>query len=265
MTDLSICIPTMKCRKKSLDKVMLQLAEQCLPYIGEEVEICISSHDGELTYDQNIEKVIRQAKGEWVWEVCDDDDIEPGAVARVLSACCQAKDEDAIFVNHKFPNGKAVCQPSTGEFLRYDRINNLNLSFGGACCFRRIKAIETIDRRPKKLLDEFLHTYIFIECAKSAGYIYIPVPCIWVRASEAKITIAKRWHLAHLFRNFELDCKYHYGLEWKDVTFMTPFNLFLIKVIDWLDMLGLDDSYPSHLKVDDGAGWITSHPGDMDA
>jgi glycosyltransferase involved in cell wall biosynthesis len=249
---LSICIPTMDSRKQALQKVMLALAGQCLPWAGEDVEVVISSHDGSVPYDKNLEAVIRKAKGEWVWEVCDDDDIESGAVGRVLDAISQAKDEDAIFVNHRFPNGKAICKPDEGAPIHYGGIHNLNLSFGGSCCFRRSKAIDAIDKRPEKLLDEFLHTYLFIECAKPGGYIYIPIPCIWVRASEAKITIKKRWHLAHLFRNFELDCKYYYGLEAKDVTFMTPFNRLLINIINVLDILKIDDSYERHLEFEDG-------------
>ena len=52
-----------------------------------------------IGFDRNYDLAIRRSPGEYVWTICDDDIIKPGAIQKILDILHKVQDVSNIFVN----------------------------------------------------------------------------------------------------------------------------------------------------------------------
>ena len=129
MTLLTIAIPTYngaETIRETLDSILSQT-----PTLNEQVYVVISDNNstdgtGEILqefnrnyqnvmyfknpenigYDRNYDLMIQKSPGEYVWTICDDDIIKPGAIRKVLDVLCKIPKLSNIFVNCSVYDGE---------------------------------------------------------------------------------------------------------------------------------------------------------------
>lgn len=89
-------------------------------------------NDRNIGFDANVDNVVRQARGRFVWLMADDDFLLPGAVDRVLGIIRDHPDLALIFANFSNPIDlgltKDVFCEDGNQFFTYNRFKNGLLS-----------------------------------------------------------------------------------------------------------------------------------------
>lgn len=94
---LSILIPTLPGRKAHFNNLKENLTAQLIELgMRSAVEIIEDSRIQPITTGEKRNYLLQSATGKYVWFIDDDDDIEPGAIAKVLAAALKQPDVIAI-------------------------------------------------------------------------------------------------------------------------------------------------------------------------
>ncbi|MFA6489916.1 MAG: glycosyltransferase [Candidatus Micrarchaeia archaeon] len=180
-----------------------------------------------LGYDLNLLSAIGMASGRFAWLMSDDDGLVQGAVGRVLADIreCEGKKAGAIYVPVDNPQDR---RPSVKQGFGSFRIFSKNdkgyspliITFIGTICLKRETAEKVIKSRIKitgsqlektsknrYVLDDFLHSYLFLECAEEEGFFGIdPRPGVLFVSDHARVSYDKvvYYQLLHMLYSLEL-------------------------------------------------------------
>ena len=249
---LSVCIPTFN-RATKLDNILGIIANEirgwhdkieiCISDNGSSdktqkviakwkklIPITSGKNKINMGYDVNMVKAIQLAKGDFAMCMGDDDDIVAGSLKQLVNDLSRHEKYviNAIYLN-SLKNGLPVTKFGFDSFRIASKggmYPPLSLSFGGAICLRTEIAKRIIkqkthfknDRLCKRekdihFLDEFVHTYLFLECAKydTPGLIGLEPGCVVsVQGKGASISIAKRFYFDLIFNLYYLNIKTRY-------------------------------------------------------
>jgi len=247
---LSICIPTFN-RANALERTLEMLkgelqgiegeVEVCisdngstdgtvdlLARWGKRLPLVYSRNKTNLGFDINLIRSADLAKGTFIWFMGDDDRIIPGTVRRLLAdvKSCSGKKVGAIFVTHIL-RSKKVFKFGFDDFrlFRKEDINfELNLGFIGTVCVNRSIAHKIIRDTVREgdamvhkagfdypLLHGFMHSYLFLECAKEGEYIGAePLYGMNFVATEAKASYKKKIFLELIMARYYLEIRRYY-------------------------------------------------------
>jgi len=157
---LTIAIPSYN-SEKTIKKTLLSIINQ--DFNKEDVEIFISNNcsiddtdnlvksiinennrfnyqyvlnESNLGYDMNIEKLIKNSNGKFVWLLGDDDFLLPGSISKVLSLINSPKyNLNYIYTNFHLPKNEKLSSKSVFSKYRKDIISQNKLLF-----FKKVKA-----------------------------------------------------------------------------------------------------------------------------
>ena len=77
-------------------------ADMIMPYLScRSPRVTYSVNEANVGFDRNVNKVMRLARGKFVWLLSDDDEIVPGAIDKVLAVISKHPQVGAIFVNYR--------------------------------------------------------------------------------------------------------------------------------------------------------------------
>ncbi len=113
---LTICIATLKSRKALLDILLSHLLTQIHEVAPDQVEISVCSDEGEMTTGAKRNKMYREANGEYVCSI-DDDDWVPSYYIYEIMKALTAK-PDAVAMNGTHTTNGAF--PATWDISRYN-------------------------------------------------------------------------------------------------------------------------------------------------
>lgn len=89
-------------RRASLQRLLASLYPQCL---NKAVEVCIEADDGTMTVGEKRNKLLKQAAGEYIAFIDDDDEVTDDYVDRILLAL--EKKPDCVGIEGRLLDGKA--------------------------------------------------------------------------------------------------------------------------------------------------------------
>jgi|HubBroStandDraft_2_1064218.scaffolds.fasta_scaffold00002_17 hypothetical protein len=120
---LSILIPTVLERRKQFDDLVAFIRNIIdLEGLHEEVEILSICDDKEMTIGEKREALYQGAKGEYAWQIDDDDCINAQALRLILEAMEQKPDcitfyEACIIDGKEFRSNFSLTYPDWGEHI----------------------------------------------------------------------------------------------------------------------------------------------------
>lgn len=182
-----------------------------------------------LGYDRNVIAAIRLANGRYTWIMGDDDLVLPGSLSALADAVELAGKNGvgAVYVNFlvgKNPAGR-LGFPSIRFFSAGSKdCPFLNVSFGGAVCLDRNTACAIIKNKIRQsgtgisktgrfphALDDFAHSYLFLECAAHSGRIGVfPAPCVQIVADGESTSYERKLYLDIILMMYSLEARQAY-------------------------------------------------------
>ena len=247
---VSICIPTCN-RAAKLDSLLANISSElggirgqveiCISDNGSTdntagvirkwgAKLPIKAHFSQdnMGYDINAFYALKMAGGEFAMFIGDDDGFVQGSLAMLVHdlGSIRARNAGAVYLNHFVGNGALTDFGFEG--IRQFKVKDggfppLNIGFGGSICVRMgeaRKALGKIYVDGKKLckkeadpflLYDFVHSYIFAECARSSGSLAIePSPVVKVIAEGASLSVEKWFYLDSVFSLYYIQMKMFY-------------------------------------------------------
>ena len=182
-----------------------------------------------MGYDINAAKVMEIADGEFAMYSGDDDSLVKGSIRRLVADLKANFGEGigAVYLN-SLKNGSPVTKFGFSEFKLIPCSSRdyppISITFDGAVCLRTKYAKSVLRKKlyvkngklfklesDPFLLFDFVHTYLFLECAKDAGSFGIEPSCIIeVMGRGASISIQKRFYFEIVFNLYYLQVRQSY-------------------------------------------------------
>jgi len=248
---LSICIPTFNraavldrllsnihSQSDGMDgKFEICISDNCSPdktaevaeKWGKNLPVTYGRNSSNLGYDRNALAALGMAHGKFVWFIGDDDLLCPGALSSVMA---MLSSPDAIGVGAIYLNAMLHRKPmvifnfgAPKVFLTNSKdYPPLNISFGGSDCIRADLAKKIVKSKiglsgaviskagkMPHLLDDFLNTYLFLECASQSGKLAIvPRPCVEILADFDFVSYERKFYIETIFMAFAFDVRTAY-------------------------------------------------------
>jgi len=182
-----------------------------------------------MGYDANAALALQLANGKFAMFSGDDDSLVPGSIARLVADLSK---HDGSGMGAVYLNSLKCGSPQTAfgfsDFRVFPKNSRgyspISLSFGGAVCVRTEIAKKIMRKKlyfennrlckredDKFLLFDFIHTYLFLECASSAGSFGVEPSCVVeVQGRGQSISITKRFYFDLVFNIYYMQLRKSY-------------------------------------------------------
>jgi len=210
------------------DNNSTDFTEEVLKKWQKKLPIIHSKNEENVGYDRNVITVGWLASGTYIWYLGDDDALAKGTLKKVTEDLKRfgSPDMKAVYINALLKN-RWITKCPFEEFRRIEKekLNvKPNVSFGGSICIRKDgleKITEGIEIKSGMLfkkeygdfvLNDFVHSYLFMESLKSSRYIGIApnYGIVVIADGNRQISYKKKLYLELIITKYVLEVKKYY-------------------------------------------------------